>query len=111
MPSMTIYTNRDRVKSIEKIFSELKEFTAKELSCGDRKLASNEISIRVLVPEASAAIADTELEILAYSYPERVKRQDDICCLIKDYIQKYCPHAGSVYVWLQLSELGHSSKD
>ena len=46
-----------------------------------------------------------------FSYPERVKRQDDICCLIKDYIQKYCPHAGSVYVWLQLSELGHSSKD
>lgn len=112
MPSMTIYTtDKSRVTSIEAILSGLRELAAQELSCESRALDKNEISIRVLVPEASAAIADTELEILAYSFPERVARQDNICCSIRDYVQKYCPTAGSVYVWLSLSELGHSSKE
>jgi len=111
MPSINIYTTKDKIKPLKRILPELREFTAKELSCGDRKLAGNEISLRLLVPDASLQISDTELEIKAYSYPERVKRQDDICLSIKNYIQKTCPKAGSVYVWLQLSELGHSAKE
>jgi hypothetical protein len=111
MPSINIYTSKERVESLEDILPELRKFTAKELSCLDRKLDSNEISLRVIVPEASLPIADTELEIKAHSYPERVKKQDDICLSIKEYVQKYCPKAGSVYVWLQLSELGHSAKE
>jgi hypothetical protein len=109
MPSVNIYTSKERVKSLESILPELREFTAKELSCGDRKLNSNEMSLRIIVPDASLQIANTELEIKVFSYPERVQRQDEICLSIKDYIQKTCPQAGSIYVWLQLSELGHSA--
>ncbi len=111
MPSVNIYTrNRGTIGQLSKILPKLKVFIAKELSCRDRKLASDEISIRILVPESSSQIADTELEIKVHSYKERVQRQDDICLSIKEYVQKVCPKAGSVYVWLQLSELGHSSK-
>jgi len=118
MPAINIYTNRDRVKPLESILSGLRDFAARELSCGGRKsvgdlvkLSSEEISLRILVPEASMQIADTELEITAHQYPERVERQDNICLAVKDYLQKQCPEAGSVYVWLSLSELGHSAKD
>lgn len=110
MPSMNIYTNRERVGCLESILPDLREFTARELSCGDRKLAANEMSLRIIVPDASLPIADTELEIKAHSYHERVNRQDEICQSIKNYVQRTCPKAGSVYVWLQLSELGHSAK-
>ena len=89
----------------------LREFAAQQLSCRERKLASDELSLRIFVPEASLTIADTELEIMAYSYPERVKRQDEISFAITDYVNRNCPEAGSVYVWLQLSELGHSTKE
>ena len=111
MPSVNIYTSKDRVKPLESILPELREFTAQKLSCRDRRLVADEISLRVLTPDASLQIANTELEIIAYSYPERVKKQDDICMSIKNYVQKTCPQAGSVYVWLQLSELGHSAKE
>ena len=111
MPSVSIYTTKERVKPLKSILNGLREFIAQELSCEDRKLVSDEISLRIIVPDASLKIADTELEIKAFSYPERVQRQDDICLSIKDYVQKNCPKSGSIYVWLQLSELGHSSKD
>ncbi|MFA5084610.1 MAG: hypothetical protein WC475_04515 [Candidatus Paceibacterota bacterium] len=112
MPSINIYTNdKKRIKPLEHILSEFRDFAARELSCGDRTLASNEISLRILMPEASMQIADTEIEMSAYHYPERVRKQDDICLSVKKYIEKNCPQAGSVYVWLSLSELGHSFKD
>ncbi len=112
MPSVNIYTrNRSTVDQLNKILLKLKGFIAKELSCGDRKLAPGEISVRIIVPEVSSQIADTEFEIKVHSYKERVQRQDDICLSIKEYVQKVCPKAGYVYVWLQLSELGHSLRE
>ena len=69
------------------------------------------MSLRIIVSCTSLPIADTELEIKAYSYPERVQKQDEICLSIRDYIQRTCSKAGSTYVWLQLSELGHSAKE
>jgi len=111
MPSVNIYTNRDRVKSLEKILPELREYTAQELSGSERKLVSDEISLRVIVPEVAMQKADTEMEIKAYQFQERIDKQDDICLSIQNYVQNKCPGAGSVYVWLILSELGHSAKD
>ena len=109
MPSLNLYVNnRTRVAPLERILFGLRDLTAQELSCRDRILVPTEVSLRVIVPEASLQIADTELEIIAYSYPERIQRQDAICKAIKTYVQKACPEAGSVYVWLQLLELGHS---
>ena len=111
MPTVNIYTDAQRVCALEEILGDLRDLTAETLSCGDRKLASNEVSLRIIVPEAALPIADTELEIKAYSYPERVKKQDEICRSIGNYVKKHCPQAGSVYVWLQLSELGHSAEE
>ncbi len=110
MPSITIYTTKEKVTFLENILQELKDLIAQELSCGDRALVSSEISLRIIVPEASLPIAKTELEILAHAYHERVDRQDEICVLIQEYIYKACPDVGSVYVWLKLCELGHSFK-
>ena len=109
MPSVNIYTDRNRVSSLESILPELREVVARELSCGDRVLVPDEVSLRLIVPDASLQIANTELEIKAHSYGERVKKQDEICRSIKGYVEKACPQAGSTYVWLQLSELGHSA--
>ena len=108
MPTVNIYTDNSRTKPLESILPELRKVVTRELSCGDKKLRDDEISLRILVPEASLRIANTELEIKAHSYAERVKRQDEICISLRKYMQKTCPQAGSVYVWLQLTELGHS---
>lgn len=108
---MNMYTSRERVSSLESILPNLRDFTARELSCAERVIDSKEMSLRIIVPDASLKIADTEIEIMAFGYPERVKRQDEICLSIQEYVQRTCPDAGSVYVWLQLSELGHSSKE
>ena len=108
MPTVNIYTSKEKVKPISNIFVGLREMIANELSCGDRRLIADEISLRVLVPEISLQIAITELEIIAHHYPERIDNQDRICASVKDYIQKECVNIGSVSVWLSLSELGHS---
>ena len=104
MPSVNIYTNQNRVKSLEKILPELRDYTAQTLS-------GREISLRVIVPEVAMQKADTEMEIKAYQFQERIDKQDDICLSIQNYVQNKCPGAGSVYVWLVLSQLGHSAKD
>ena len=111
MPSVNIYTSKDKVDSLKPILPTLREAIAKALLCKDRKLAKDEISLRVLVPETALQIADTELEIIAYQYEDRINNQDDICLSIQSYMQQQCPQAGSVYVWLKLSELGHSLKE
>ncbi len=111
MPSVNIYTSRARVSSLESLLPDLREFTAQELTCGDRALVSDEISLRVFVPEVALQKADTEMEIKAYQFPDRITKQDDICLSIQNYVQNKCPGAGSVYVWLILSELGHSAKE
>jgi len=111
MPSVNIYTNRERVKSLEKILSDLRKYTAEVLTCGDKTLASDEISLRILVPEVAMQKADTEMEIKAYQFPDRINKQDEICLSIQNYVHNQCPEAGSVYVWLILSELGHSGVD
>jgi len=68
-----------------------------------------DISIKIIVPFISSQIAETEIVIIAHSYPERVENQDKICLKIKKFIESKTNNL-SVYVWLQLSELGHSSQ-
>ena len=111
MPSLNIFTTQDKVKPLENILPNLRAHIAGILSCGERKLHPAEMSLRIIVPSASMQIADTELEIKAHAYAPRVQRQDEICRSIRDYVTSNCPQAGSVYVWLQLSELGHSADE
>lgn len=50
-------------------------------------------------------ISKIECDISAYSYPERVKRQDEICNDVKNWIKENLPDILDVSVWLSLSEL------
>ena len=109
MPLVTIYTSSNKeINELKDILPKLREFIARKLTCGERTLKPKEVSINVIVPSARLPIADVEIKIVAYSYPERVEKQDEICLAVKNFIISHKPSLGSVFVWLQLSELGHS---
>lgn len=108
MPTVNIYNSSpSNNNTIKKLSTELKPFVAEKLSCGDRKLSKDEISVRTITV-GGEMIAEIEVEIMAYSYEERVKSQDDIANEIRDYILKTHTSLSDVRVWLILSELGHS---
>ena len=86
MPSVNIYTNEKNVDKLEKSIIYIKEFIAKKLSCDNRKVEANEISIRIIVPSVSSTISETEIVMIAHSYPERIQKQDEICLSIKNFI-------------------------
>ena len=50
-------------------------------------------------------ISEMECDISAYSYPERIQKQDEICNEVKEWIKKNLPETQNVSVWLSLSEL------
>lgn len=43
----------------------------------------------MIVPDEALQIGDTEIEMKAYSYTERVEKQDEICLLVKQYVEKH----------------------
>lgn len=108
MPSVNIYTSKKSLSELKLILPKLKKFIAEKLSCEDRNIESNEISIRIIIPSYPSQIAETEIIITAYSYPQRIQNQDTICLEIKKFLASNAPSIKSVYIWLQLSELGHS---
>ncbi len=109
MPPVDIYTSAERALSLEVLIKDdFRGFVAKALSCTERTLGPRDISVRVNVPVMASKVADTELEITAHAYKERVVRQDAICASIVDYITRECPGAGRVLVLLELCEIGHS---
>lgn len=109
MPTVNIYYQKAKdFQSLHKIVPKMKSYFAKSLTCGDIHLTSKEISIRFIETKGKGMIGDIEFEIKAHAFPERVKNQDKICLDAVSYIKKEIPSIGSVKVWLQLSELGHS---
>lgn len=109
MPLVTIYTSSEEQNNVlAPILNELRSITARELSCDYRELNVNEISVQVVTSSIRRSIADIEIVIIAHSYSERIKNQDAICMSLKKFIEKQCIPL-SAYVWLQLSELGHSA--
>lgn len=109
MPTATVFTSKETsAQLLEPALPELREFLARELSCGARALAPDEISIRVITATISAMIAPIEMEITAHKYSERVERADKICLSVRDFIKNQVSSAGDVRVWLILTELGHS---
>jgi hypothetical protein len=110
MPLVTIYLSKENVDSIKNMLPSLREFIARELACGDRAIDPGEVSINVVLPLVRFPIAEIEVIISAYSYKPRVERQDEICLNIKNFISSKTEFS-SVFVWLGLSELGHSVKE
>ena len=110
MPTVNIYYKElNKKELIQKLTDKLKIYLVELLSCADIKLNSNEISIRLLKVDGDM-IGEVEVEILAHAFPERIKRQDEICLKVMDYIKNQDYQIGEVRVWLQLCELGHSWK-
>lgn len=107
MPLATVYTSEKKANELNRILPKLRSVIAQQLSCAERTIKSEEVSIQVLLPFSRLPIADTEIMISAYSFNERVKKQDKICLEIKEFLLGN--GFDSVFVWLQLSELGHSA--
>lgn len=109
MPTVTVYTDERAAKEhLKPILSSLRKFTAQILSCGDRALEPEEISIRVVSTSISEMIAPIEIEIIAHHYPERIEAADKICLSIRAFVKEQLSSATDVRVWLLLTELGHS---
>lgn len=111
MPIINIYyKNPENEPSLQRLADKLKAYVAQELTCNERNLKPAEVSIRFLKVDGKM-IGSVEVEITAHSFEERVKRQDEICLKVADYIKKEAPSLGEVKVWLVLAELGHSWKE
>ena len=112
MPTVNIYyTNKKSMRKLSTLAAKLKPFVAKELTCGNISLKPNEVSVRLIPSEGRAMIGDVEIDVTAHAFAERVSKQDKICLNIQKFVKENAPSLGSVYVWLQLCELGHSWKD
>ena len=109
MPTANIfYTEEQQKKNLQELALKLKPYLAEKLTCGQIKLKKDEISVRLINVDGTGMVGGIEVEITAFAFPERVKKQDEICLEVKDYIQKMYPTLGEVKVWLILAELGHS---
>ncbi len=109
MPTVNIfYSDKNLSKQLDDLVKPLKECVAQQLTCGDIRLNSNEVSIRFITTSGSGLLAPLEVEITAASFKERVEKQDAICLNIQNFILEKINSLKDVKVWLILSELGHS---
>lgn len=107
MPTVNFYHVKPIDPKLKEITSDIKKFMAEKLTCGDMKLSPKEISIRFIKVDGEM-IGNTEVEITAASFKERVEKQDEVCLQIAKFLEEKAPYLGEVKVWLKLSELGHS---
>ena len=108
MPTINaFYSNSNHNTQLSAITNDFKIFAAKELSCDEITLRPDEISVRIIKADGAGMLAELELEITAHAYPERVKRQDEICLNIRKYLIDKLDTA-DIRVWLLLPQLGHS---
>jgi hypothetical protein len=109
MPTANIYTSGATSRGhLAARASELRAFIAKQLSCGERQLQPDEISIRIHENCGSAMIAPLEIEVTAHAYAERSTLSDEICLKIREFVMQLVPQLTDARVWLLLVDLGHS---
>ena len=109
MPTINaFYKNEEQQSKLASLIPQLKECVAQELTCGDINLTTKEVSVRLVYVQGDGMLGSVEIEITAHAFEERVKRQDEICLTIANYVKKQEPSLGEVKVWLILSQLGHS---
>lgn len=108
MPTANIYfEGTEHADEFRAAASEIRRYLAKELTCEDIQLTSEEISLRFIENAGAEMIGKVEVQISAHSFPERVAKQEEICLNIMNYLQDRIG-LKNMKVWLQLSELGHS---
>lgn len=109
MPTVNVfYKHGEQQSKLVPLTPQLKEQVANELTCNDIKITPAEVSVRLIHADGDGMLGSIEIEITAHAFEERVKRQDEICLRIANYVKKQEPSLGEVKVWLILSELGHS---
>lgn len=108
MPTVNFYFDNPINPKLNEIIPDIKKLIAEKLTCGEIKLTPEEISIRFIKVDGGQMIGNTEVEIAAASFSERVEKQDEICLQIAKYLRDKASFLGEVRVWLKLSELGHS---
>ena len=105
------YRDLKYLSGLEAASPALQSFVAEQLTCGDRSLQPNEVSVRLLEAAGKRMLVDVELDIFAAPYKERVERQDEICRNVKKFVLDSVQDLDDTNVWLILSELGHSHVD
>ncbi len=86
----------------------LQERVAEELTCPEIKLATDEVSVRLLRALGKGMLAPVEMDIIAADFPERVERQDEICRNVRQFVLGQIPELYDAKIWLSLNELGHN---
>lgn len=104
----TYYSTSGQKAALINLVDELKKHIARELSCGDIELQTNEVSIRLIATDPIGKLADIELEVFAHAFEERIKKQDEFCLNLRAFIKEKITEVEEVRTWLVLSELGHS---
>ena len=110
MPTVAIYyRNNTDESAIKDLIASIKSFIAERISCSDILVTPDAVSVRmVYVEHGDGMLADIELDITAANFPERIKKQDQICLDVQAYVKQRVAGTTSVNVWLKLHELGHS---
>lgn len=103
MPTINIYGKVDTCIG-KNLVSDFKQTVADLLSCDERKLVPQEISLRLLPAETNHMLADIECDIFAAQYPQRVLKQDEICNQVRDFLIANIA-VQDAKVWLMLSEM------
>ncbi len=112
MPTVNIYLSKHCPDTkIVPILPILRERIAQQLRSSERTLVPEEISIRVISVAHGLMISPFEMEIKAQQYSDRVKRCDEICLHLREFILEHAAFLSDASVWLQLTELGHSFID
>ncbi len=108
MPTINaFYRDEETAEQLEKLTSELNQYAAEQLTCGDIILKPEEVSVRLIHSSGKGMLAQLELEVTAAAFKERVEKQDEICLNVQKFIIDKTD-LRDVKVWLILSELGHS---
>jgi hypothetical protein len=108
MPTVNFFIqDNDHKIRLNKRTLDIKSYIARELTCGNIQLSSSEISIRFIDSKGSGMLGDVEVEMTAHAFDERVKKQDEICLNVRDYLSELLPDA-NIRAWLLLPQLGHS---
>jgi hypothetical protein len=106
MPTINLYRTKETAENITpKITDNLKKFVADILTCPDIKLPPNEVSVRpITVDNDRDMMAPVECDIVAYNFPARAAKQDEICLEVRKFLLENIG-ISDARVRLQLCEL------
>lgn len=112
MPLVNVYASDSRfLDQLQNLASPLAEEIVKELSVAERKLTTDDVTIRIIESKpGSKMLTPVEIEIIAKLFKERLDKADQVCNSLRKFMLSRLKAVIDLRVWLVLSELGHSSR-